>query len=607
MYTSLNPIVERINNRDHFSFPEPFDLNNFTEIIQFRSCMTPDQTAIEFYHGPNKLEKISYQKLWQKICAYSTYFSQVTQPGDRALILLPMGPEYYYILLALMHRGCIPIPLYPPINPSAAGYISRVIANAEPAIIVTDRKIYTVFKNAKLLSYIPLVGRFVKNFYSEHNDTILSSRSKWILLESFIRSTAPSSLLAATPCRDQEIAFLMYTSGSTNDPKGVIVKHKSLMANIIQIASTAHFTRDSRGINWLPPYHDMGLVGCLCMALLLGFPTSLFSPLMFLKDPLAWLEKIHASSGPVSIGCPNFAYDLLVKLYDPKRCASLDLSNVTTAINGAEPIRIKTLSSFIATYGKHGFRDDAFLPCYGLAEGTLYVTGAYYNSENNKVVCKQSLQIHRVKPADSEAHAHLLVSSGKLDGFVDVQIVHPDSAQVCEQEEIGEIVISGVNCTPGYWNNPVDTGKLWLEIDGKRYLKTGDLGFISNRHLYVCGRLKDLIIIKGKNYYPQDIELLLEEINGIRKGCVAAVAIETSDGSEGLGVIAEVYSRDPAELEALATKVLEKISQAFQLRVHELAFVAPKKIIKTSSGKIKRYKNRDHYLVQKKDYLYLKS
>jgi acyl-CoA synthetase (AMP-forming)/AMP-acid ligase II len=379
------------------------------------------------------------------------------------------------------------------------------------------------------------------------------------------------------------------------------------------IERACEHTPDSRVVSWLPPYHDMGLIGTIIHPIHSGIPVVLMSPLDFLQRPLRWLQAITRYQATTS-GGPNFAYDLCVRKITPEQCATLDLSSWSVAFNGAEPVRAETLDRFTATFAPCGFRRKAFFPCYGLAEATLIVSGASKAfAPVVQPVQSAALSHGRALMAESrEPGTQTLVGCGRILGDQRVMIVNPHTSEACGPGEVGEIWVSGPSVASGYWNRPEETAATfqarpaWARDGG--YLRTGDLGFIAYGELFVAGRRKDLIIVEGRNHYPQDIELTVEQCHpALRPGCCAAFAVNGT-GPERLVVAVEVDRRyrpqQPApqatqnnvpsittsmESQDIVKVIRQAVGQAHDVRVDSVALLKSGSIPKTSSGKIQRH------------------
>jgi 8-amino-7-oxononanoate synthase len=400
------------------------------------------------------------------------------------------------------------------------------------------------------------------------------------------------------------LAFLQYTSGSTGKPKGVMLNHANLMHNSALIAYAFENTRSGVGVFWLPMYHDMGLIGGILQPLYLGCPNVLMSPVSFLQKPFRWLHAISKFKGTIS-GGPNFAYDLCVRKTTPEQRELLDLSNWALAFNGAEPVRDDTIESFTRMFEPCGFRREFFYPCYGLAEATLIVSGGFRSAppvirhfdakalENNQVV--DAL-------ADEEGARALVGCGGNLLDE-EVVIANPDTLTRCAADEVGEVWVSGPSVAQGYWERTEETEhtfRAFLKDSGRGpYLRTGDLGFMQDGELFVTGRIKDLIIVRGVNHYPQDIEATVERSHEhLRPGASASFTVEI-EGRERLVIVAEVERgrhRTKESFGPIFEAIRRNISAEHELPVDAISLIKAGSIPKTSSGKIQRHASRNGFL-----------
>ncbi|MBX6766859.1 MAG: fatty acyl-AMP ligase, partial [Actinomadura rubrobrunea] len=401
-------------------------------------------------------------------------------------------------------------------------------------------------------------------------------------------------------------AFLQYTSGSTALPKGVVVTHEALAHNLELMRVALRHDERLRMVSWLPMFHDMGLIGNVLAPLWVGGTMILMEPLAFVKRPARWLRLIDRERATVS-GGPNFAYDLCVRRVRDEEIEGLDLSGWRSAFNGAEPIRPATLRAFAERFAPYGFRPNAWWPCYGLAEATLFVTGNTVGAEPTTLdVDPDALQLGDVVPADG---GRTLVSSGRTWLDRTVLIVDPDTRRPVPPGRVGEIWIGGPGLPAGYWENPEATEETFGartvggDPDDGPYLRSGDLGFVHEGELYVTGRLKDVLIVAGRNHYPQDIEATAEDAHpAIRKGCVAAFSVDDGDGERvvvvaGAGQGAVKPGEQGAALRAeIARAVRARVTAEHGIEVHDVAVVGPNTVPKTSSGKLQRRACRAAYL-----------
>ena len=376
----------------------------------------------------------------------------------------------------------------------------------------------------------------------------------------------------------QSIACLQYTSGSTASPKGVVLSHANLLHNSAIIQESFGHSADSRGVIWVPPYHDMGLIGGVLQPLYVGFPVTLMSPTAFLQRPMRWLEAV-ARYGATTSGGPNFAYQLCVDKTTLTQRAGLDLSTWTVAFNGAEVVHHETLEKFAQAFEAFGFRRSAFYPCYGLAEATLMVSGGDLSSEPVLIdVDPSGIESHRVvtRSSPQEGPVRTLASSGRPRDGQTVRIVDPQTCQPCAPDEIGEIWVAGDSVASGYWGNEQQTAQAFngtLTDDNQSpYLQTGDLGFLHGGELFVTGRLKDLLVIRGANHYPQDIEQTVQESHeALAPGRGAVFSVDV-DQQEQLVIVQEVArAHRHADADTVLSIIREAVSQHHELTPHACA------------------------------------
>jgi acyl-CoA synthetase (AMP-forming)/AMP-acid ligase II len=423
------------------------------------------------------------------------------------------------------------------------------------------------------------------------------------------------------PLTDETLAFLQYTSGSTASPKGVMVTHSNLLHNLDLMHRHCEQTPESHMVCWLPPYHDMGLIGGILFPLYEGFPSTLMSPLAFLQRPFRWLQAISRAKATISVA-PNFAYDLCVRKTTPELRATLDLSSWRLAANGAEPVRDETLKHFSAAFKPCGFREEALFPCYGLAEATLMVaSGKVTTAPVVQTVERWALEQNRVIAAHAgQEDAWKLVGYDLIMPDEKIVIVNPESLTRCSEDHVGEIWLASPSVASGYWNKNEETEntfRAYLTDTGEGpFLRTGDLGFLQDNQLFITGRLKDLIIIRGRNHYPHDIELTVEQCSpAIRPGCCAAFSIDTA-GKEQLVILIEIDPRyqpeqgqrdttggDSAQIQQklldsqqLVKDICWEVWEQHDLQPHKVVLVKAGTIPKTSSGKTQRRACRASFL-----------
>jgi acyl-CoA synthetase (AMP-forming)/AMP-acid ligase II len=577
---------------------------SLVDLLQEQASVSPKQPLYTFLSDSETQEEpISYGDFNRRVRAIAAHLQSCgAQVGDRALLIYPPGLEYIAGYFGCLYAGVIAVPAYPP-NPARLNRtlprLQAIVGNAQPKYALTTEVIAALA--GLVAEQAPDLGAM-----------------QWIATDSL-----PAGIEQGWHRPDvgpETIAFLQYTSGSTGTPKGVMVSHGNLLANMALITQAFELTSDDKAVFWLPPYHDMGLIGGLLTPIGLGIHCLVMSPLAFLQRPLRWLEAISQYKATIS-GGPNFAYDLCVRKATPEQIAALDLSRWTLAFNGAEPIRAKTMQRFAETFAPGGFRPEAFYPCYGLAEATLFVTGGGRSAQPRTIrVDPEALANSQVVilPAETK-NAYALVSSGHIRSGQGLVIADPETQTDCAIDQVGEIWISGDSIARGYWDRPDETAhtfqaRLANSEDGP-FMRTGDFGFVHEGELFVTGRLKDLIIVDGRNLYPQDIEATVEQAHpAVRSGCVAAFSVDL-DGEERVIVAAEVernfilaQKQNGADgavkaRQELVNAVRRAVAEQHDVRVQAVVLLKTGHIPKTSSGKIQRHACRAGFLADSLDVL----
>ena len=504
--------------------------------------------------------------------------------GERVLLLYPPGLDYIAAFFGCLYAGAVAVPAYPPRSRRPSARLESIQESAGAKAVLTTEAVLS-----GLDKQMPRRPGVV--WWAAEGAELEQGAGEW--RDPF----HPHQKLGG-----EALAFLQYTSGSTAAPKGVMLRHANLLANLEQIRLSFAQTAAERTVIWLPPYHDMGLIGGILTPLYAGNPAVLLSPVSFLQRPLRWLQAISRYGGTTS-GGPNFAYDLCVDKINAEEREKLDLSRWTLAFNGAEPVRAETLERFAAAFAPCGFRPESFLPCYGLAEGTLLAAvGRRGAGATVGTFAAGELERHRAVATDSSAEgARTLVGSGAAPVGARILVVDPATCVPCAAGEVGEIWIAGPAVAAGYWGLPEATaatfGAHTASGDGP-FLRTGDLGFLSqDGNLFVTGRSKDLIILRGRNHYPQDIELTVERSHpALRPGCGAAFSVEVA-GEERLVVVQEVRREhredDPADLVAAVRRA---VAEEHEVQVHAVVLLRPATLPKTTSGKIQRAATRARFL-----------
>ncbi|HEX5873154.1 MAG TPA: amino acid adenylation domain-containing protein, partial [Pyrinomonadaceae bacterium] len=554
------------------------------DLLRWRATHQPNRVGYTFLaNGEDEEISFTYAEMDRDARAIGGLLQSMAQPGDRALLLYPSGLKFISAFFGCLYSGLIAVPVYPP-DPARLDLtlprFRAIAGNARPSVALTTSAIFSRFKE--------LIEQ----------DRFFSS-IRWIVTDEIENEFADAWRL---PEIDSDtLAFLQYTSGSTSTPKGVMVSHGNLLHNEQTIQRACGHTHESTFAGWLPLYHDMGLIGNVLQPLYIGARCILMSPVAFLQRPFRWLHAISRFKAATS-GGPNFAYDLCVRKTTPEQRASLDLSSWTVAFNGAEPVRLESLERFAKAFEVAGFRREAFYPCYGLAEATLIVSGGTKHAlPVTYTVQAEALEHNRLIPVTTaEKGSRTLVGCGQVVGDQKIAIVEPESLKQCGPREVGEIWLSGPSVAQGYWQQPEQTEQTFnayiAETGEGPFLRTGDLGCYANNELFVTGRLKDLIIIRGRNHYPQDIELTVERSHpALRPGCGAAFSVDVN-GEERLVIVNEVEYREHPNLDDVIDKIRQAVFENHDLQPYAIVVVKSGRIPKTSSGKIQRHLCRAKFL-----------
>jgi acyl-CoA synthetase (AMP-forming)/AMP-acid ligase II len=551
------------------------------ELVRLRAAEQPLRRAFTFLvDGEAEESTLTYGELDRRARAIAAALQARGAAGERAVLLYPPGVEFITAFLGCLYAGVVAVPAYPPDPTRLARTLPRLEA------IVADAGARWVLTTSPLLEMAELILEQAESLRSR---TWLATDAREQEGEAGWRDPGVGS---------DSVAFLQYTSGSTGTPKGVILSHGNLLANSRLIHGGFRHSSRSVGVIWLPQYHDMGLIGGILQPIYGGFPVVLMSPLHFLQRPLRWLEAISRHRA-TSSGGPNFAYELCIRKSTPEERARLDLSCWDIAFSGAEPVRAQTLERFVEAFAPTGFRASAFYPCYGLAEATLFVTGARELTPLQvRSYDKAALERGEVRPAGGPGErTAALVGCGPAHERL--LIVDPETRRVCPPRRVGEIWLSGPSVARGYWERPEETASTFgARAEGVEgaFLRTGDLGFLDEGELFVASRLKDLIILRGRNHYPQDLERAVEESHSaLRPGCGAAFSFEV-DGEERLVVVHELDTRQSVEPAEVCKAVRRAVLEQHEVAVDAVVLLQPGSIPKTSSGKIQRRQCRAGFL-----------
>jgi 8-amino-7-oxononanoate synthase len=558
-----------------------FGPSNLVELVRFRAHHQSDDLAFAYLaDGDDERIDMTYGELDRHARTIGAWLQSKGLAGQRALLLYPPGLEFITAFFGCLYAGAVAVPVYPPRRNRSLDRIQAVVQSCDAKAALTTQVVKD--RVAPLIDETPELREFP---WLASCDAPKGVEEQW----------EKPSLTADT------LAFLQYTSGSTGTPKGVMLSHGNLVHNSWTIQEAFEHTRTGLGVFWLPSYHDMGLIGGILQPLWLGRPNILMSPLSFLQKPVRWLKAITKYQATTS-GGPNFAFDLCVRQIAEEELENLDLSSWKVAFNGAEPVRPETIEKFTKKFAPCGFQPETFYPCFGLAEATLLVTGGYVSEKPIMETIDADLLAEGRAVIDdgSASKPRRVVSSGRSLVDETVVIADPEGMTTKPEAVVGEIWAKGPSMAKGYWGNQEATdytfGAYLKDTGEGPFMRTGDLGYMRNGELFVTGRIKDLIILRGVNIYPQDIEKTAEQSHeSLRPNGSGAFVIEES-GAERLIIVMEVERRYKGEYQPLFDAVYKSVARDHEMALDTIVFVKAGSIPKTSSGKIQRHACRNSFL-----------
>ena len=561
-------------------FPQ---FKNLVEMAVERAAGLGDKELTTFLGDDGKPEgHLTFEDLHRAARNIAANLTANKLAGKNLMLLYTPGLDYIKAFFGCLYAGSVPVPAYPPMGARDIDRLRRIVQDCDAGAILSSSMLR------------PMIEAWLSNPSNGLNVQCLPTD---------IAAAEDAIGFEPASVEPDDLAFLQYTSGSTGHPKGVMVSHRNLLENFQQIVWTFTGSSDLDAVGpeyktviWLPPFHDMGLIGGVLTPVFVGTRVTLMSPLTFLKNPFVWLKAITDEKAKVS-GGPNFSYQYCVRKIKDEQMSQLDLSSWHVAFNGAEAIQMDALNSFRDRFSPVGFDSRAFLPCYGLAEATLFVAGtpqlrgAKVMEVGLQDLAKGDLSCSEASFADQTTS---LVSSGEIATGADVRIVDPNTQVECEPGHVGEIWVNSPSVAQGYWNKPSFSDSVFRATikngDDKPFMRTGDLGYLWENELYVTGRIKEMIIVAGRNHYPQDIEHSLQASNpAFRKGCGAAFAV-SEHGKEELVVMQEVSNAgmQPSDFQQLTLQSARAIASRHGISPKALVLIAPGNLPKTSSGKIQR-------------------
>jgi acyl-CoA synthetase (AMP-forming)/AMP-acid ligase II len=548
---------------------------SLVDLLLHRATKQPNDRAYVFLSDQGLEEAaLTFAELARRACAVAARLTQRGRIGDRALLLFGPGLDFIIAYFGCLVAGVIAVPMMIPRRNSALDSSATILADCSPRFVIT---------NAHLRDARPdILERFQ------------GRETEWLFLDPELeRSVDRNQLLLISGPED--IAFLQYTSGSTSDPKGVMVTHGNLIENLEMIRQTLGNTQQSTYASWVPLYHDMGLILNVLQSLYLGSLCVLLAPVTFIQRPLKWLRAIHDYQAEVA-GAPNFAFDLCVQRFRADQVEGLDLSCWKLAFNAAEPVRADTIERFTATFGEYGFEPRAIYPLYGMAEATLLISSGQRGAGPViRTVSLDAFRRHQIAAPISSDDAHRVVGCGQNIIGQRIAIVDPETRRRLKAEQIGEVWVSGPHVCKGYWRNPDATRSTFqARIGGEDepWLRTGDVGFMDPAgELFITGRIKDMIIVRGINYYPQDIENTVYNSHpALRRHCGAAFSVLTENNEEKVVLVQEVERthRHRLEIDEIAACIREAVANEHEIALDSIVLIRPGAIPKTTSGKIQR-------------------
>jgi acyl-CoA synthetase (AMP-forming)/AMP-acid ligase II len=547
--------------------------DTLVSILRHRAEALGDRPVYTLSSGGQVTDRLSFSSLRADANAIAAQLALCTAPGDRVLILCPPGLDYIRAFFGCLVSGRVAVPAYPPRHPRYLARLESILDDSLARCVLTTTPMRDAIRSpGGALARIPIVWV----------DDVPPLLDDW-------EPYAPGA---------SDLAFLQYTSGSTGAPKGVMVTHQNLIAHAAMMQRAFQLSADEPYVSWLPLFHDMGLMAML-HAVYAGAHEIILSPLELVSRPFRWLEAITTHRATVS-GGPNFAYDLCASRISEAEREQLDLSSWRIAFNGSEPVQAETLERFTLRFAGRGFRHAAHYPCYGLAEATLFVSGA---GRPRDPVCKS---LSRTALADGEvrgdtsADAKRLIGCGQAFGGELVRIVHPDERRMLPDGSLGEIWVSSDAVAAGYWRNAPATAETFHATlagahQGRRYLRTGDLGFVDSGELYVAGRLKDLIIIRGQNYYPQDIEITAQHSH-LALVAGGGAAFEHDGGAVLVQELRRTGQGEGPAPAAVIAAIKQAVAETLGLDLTQVVLVQMHSIPRTSSGKIQRRQTHQLFL-----------
>lgn len=593
--TAVESSIEDYVNADGtIVVPDGVTLTSFLDRNRARFGDAPSYRFVDYSTDPDgRVIELSWNGLWSQVCSVGARLQQVTSPGDRVAILAPQGVDYVSAFFAAVHAGNVAVPLFAPSLAGHAERLAAVLADARPTVVLTTTA----------------ASESVRNFL---RTLPAAERPRMIAVDAVPDSLAPMFTEVARDTDD--IAYLQYTSGSTRTPAGVEITHRNVCTNVMQMILAGDLEMGIRGVSWLPLYHDMGLIMIMFPALC-GNHITLMDPMAFVRRPYRWIKRLaeEAATGPTLAAAPNFAFELCAQRGLPPKGESIDLSNVVTLLNGSEPVTMSSIEEFTTAFAPYGLPATTVKPSYGMAEATLSVASiAPHETASVIYLDREQLNAGHAVIVDASAEGAVAhVSCGRAIPNQWVVIAGPDGDEMADGT-VGEIWLHGNNVGRGYFGRPDESQRVFgnklqtrLETgshaegvgDDGLWLATGDLGVYVDGDLYVTGRIKDMIIIDGRNNYPTDIETTVSlSSRAVRSGYVAAFSVPGERGEQLVVVAERAAGAGRAEPGPIVDAIRSAVSRQHQVRVADVRMVAAGVIPRTTSGKLARNACRNEYL-----------
>ncbi len=571
------------------------NFNTFNEVVNYWAERSPNKQVFSFYQDLDSApEQQTFLQFYRRVNSVASHLSHHVTKGDRVLLLYTPGLEFVHAFFACLRLGVIAVPAYPPVSSRKQQNVARLdkmVENCTPKLVLCDTKV------SEQLTRLKSDSQRVDLDDCGSGQSMLSlpfhSTDEWSTTDIEVNCVNVT---------ESDVAFLQYTSGSTGDPKGVMVTHANLIDNSNHLRRAFAYDESTIGVSWLPQYHDMGLIGSIMQPLYGGWLMHLFPPAQFVRKPLAWLECISKTKATIS-GAPNFAFEYCCDRLASGDTLDLDLSHWRVAYCGAEPIQNASVKRFSDTFSRYGYKERAFYPVFGMAEHTLICSAGPVDELYETLVLNRDKLIEKneIELIDIQADAAKeFVSCGKKLVEHKIAIVDPATCEELSEGKVGEVWSHGASVAQGYWGNEALTEAVFhartVQGDGP-FLRTGDMGYLLKGNLYITGRLKDLIIIRGCNYAPQDIEKTVEcSHEALRTGSAAAFSCDI-DGVEKCVVVCELersWVRKPHD--EVLQAIIQAVSQQDRLEISRIVLTKPGAAFKTTSGKIQRRKTKATFL-----------